>query len=70
MGKKSGCHVLPYSGNENLKPEENTSFETGVEYNKTDWKLSATYFYRNENPSRHQLLVLSTFHSQPLVQML
>lgn len=41
----------PYSGNENLKPEENTSFETGVEYKKTDWKLSATYFYRNENPS-------------------
>jgi len=41
----------PYSGNEDLEPEENTSFETGLEYVISDWNMSATYFYRNENPS-------------------
>lgn len=41
----------PFSGNANLEPEENTSFEFGFEYIDTKWSLSSTYFYRNENPS-------------------
>jgi vitamin B12 transporter len=41
----------PYSGNENLEPEENTSFEVGFELSQSNWNLNSTYFYRNENPS-------------------
>lgn len=41
----------PYSGNEALKPEENTSFEVGAAYQVLNWNLNTAYFYRNENPS-------------------
>lgn len=41
----------PYSGNKDLQPEENTSFEMGFEFNQSDLQISSTYFYRNENPS-------------------
>ena len=41
----------PYSGNEELEPEENTSFEFGFELIESKWNLTSTYFYRNENPS-------------------
>lgn len=41
----------PYSGNEELEPEENTSFELGFEFIQSKWNLTSTYFYRNENPS-------------------
>jgi len=52
----------PYSGNEDLEPEENTSFETGLEYVISDWNMSATYFYRNKTPSL--LYDLSTYRSE------
>lgn len=41
----------PFSGNESLEPEENTSFEFGFEFNQSNWQWTSTYFYRNENPS-------------------
>ena len=41
----------PYSGNSELKPEENQSAELGLVYNTSDWELSTNYFYRKENPS-------------------
>ena len=40
-----------YSGNIDLKPEENQSFESGFVLNITNWKLAGTYFQRKENPS-------------------
>ena len=40
-----------YSGNENLEPEENTSFEFGFEFVESKWNLGSTYFFRNENYS-------------------
>lgn len=41
----------PYSGNLDLQPEENTSFETGVVMNSKNIALTATYFNRIESPS-------------------
>ena len=41
----------PYSGNIDLKPEENSSFETGLVYKLNKWELSGTYFNRIESPS-------------------
>jgi vitamin B12 transporter len=40
-----------YSGNENLKPEENQSLEMGFVINYAGWDWSANYFQRNETPS-------------------
>ena len=41
----------PYSGNEKLKPEENTSLEFGTAYQVLNWNFNTAYFYRKENPS-------------------
>ncbi|MBF12029.1 MAG: hypothetical protein CMC63_07530 [Flavobacteriaceae bacterium] len=41
----------PYSGNLDLKPEENISFETGFVLKLKDWELVSTYFNRLESPS-------------------
>ena len=41
----------PFSGNLDLQPEENTSFEIGLVYMLKKWDLSGTYFNRIESPS-------------------
>lgn len=41
----------PYSGNIDLKPEENSSFEIGLVYKLNEWNLSSTYFNRIESPT-------------------
>jgi vitamin B12 transporter len=41
----------PYSGNSELKPEENQSFEFGFVLNSSEWEISSTYFQRVEDPS-------------------
>ena len=41
----------PYSGNPDLEPEENSTFETGFSFKFYDWNLDATYFNRLESPS-------------------
>jgi vitamin B12 transporter len=41
----------PFSGNLDLQPEENTSFEIGLVYKLKKWELSGTYFNRIESPS-------------------
>ena len=41
----------PYSGNSELKPEENQSFEFGFVLNSSEWEISSTYFHRVEDPS-------------------
>ena len=41
----------PYSGNIDLKPEENTSFEAGLIFNNKKWSFSSNYFSRLETPS-------------------
>ncbi len=41
----------PYSGNSELQPEENSSFEAGLLYNTKGWEFSTTYFNRLEAPS-------------------
>ena len=40
-----------YSGNIDLKPEENKSFESGFVLNIDNLELAGTYFQREENPS-------------------
>lgn len=41
----------PFSGNPDLEPEENRSFETGFVLNLNDWELTSSYFNRLESPS-------------------
>lgn len=41
----------PYSGNPDLEPEENSTFETGFSFKFYDWNLNTTYFNRLETPS-------------------
>jgi vitamin B12 transporter len=41
----------PYSGNIDLKPEENSSFEAGLIFNNKKWSFSSNYFSRLETPS-------------------
>ena len=43
------CTILTY-GNESLKPEENTTFEGGLElFSKMDLRISVVYFNRKES---------------------
>ena len=41
----------PFSGNMDLKPEENQSFESGFFLELYNWEFTTTYFQRKENPS-------------------
>ena len=41
----------PFSGNSELQPEENSSFEAGLIFTTQDWELATTYFNRLEAPS-------------------
>ena len=41
----------PYSGNPDLEPEENSTFETGFIFKFYNWNLNTTYFNRLESPS-------------------
>jgi vitamin B12 transporter len=41
----------PFSGNIDLDPEENQSFESGFFLKLYDWEFTTTYFQRKENPS-------------------
>ncbi|MFQ3341287.1 MAG: vitamin B12 transporter [Flavobacteriaceae bacterium] len=40
-----------YSGNADLRPEENKSFEAGFVVNRSGWEWIITHFKRKENPS-------------------
>ena len=41
----------PYSGNDALKPEENQSFEAGINFNQKGFDSTIMFFNRKENPS-------------------
>ena len=69
----------PYSGNIDLKPEENSSFEAGLNFNNKKWSFTSNYFSRLETPSlvydlvtpsipnlKHKLLISLYCHYQTL----